>query len=122
MRKSSTKTTKKTTRKPTSRKVSKTSRTTGSTKKVVSRKSTRTSRLTNSTISFTFKDSSFVTGFRWVSNPTDMTTGNLTVSMKDGSRYLYRNVSKQIVQNWRRRQSAGSFFVKYIKEMKSERV
>jgi hypothetical protein len=82
----------------------------------------RTMSSAKSTISFTFKDSSFIKGFRWVANPKNPTVGNLTVFMKDDSRYLYRNIDKQTIRNWRRRQSAGTFFVKYIKEIKSERV
>lgn len=123
MKKTNMKSTKKTTTKSTPRKVSKTSRKPTGKTTTTRTKSTSSKRTVGSLlIQESFKDSSVVSGFRWVASKSDTSIGNLTVTMKDGSRYLYRSTPKQVVQNWRRRESAGTFFVKYIKPMKSERV
>jgi len=123
MKKTNMKSAKKTTTKSASRKVSKTSHKPAAKTASTKTKATNTKRTRASLfIQESFKGSSVVTDFRWVASKTNSDVGNLTVTMKDGSRYLYRSTPKQIVQNWRRRESAGAFFVKYIKPMKSERV
>lgn len=73
-------------------------------------------------IEHTFKGSSAITGFRWIASKTDHMKGNLTVTFNDGNRYLYRNVGKKEARNWMRVQSAGSYFQRYFKEMRSEKV
>ena len=73
-------------------------------------------------IEHTFKGSSAIASFRWIASKNDHTTGNLTVTFKDGGRYLYRNIEKKDVRNWMRVQSAGTYFQRHFKGMRSEKI
>lgn len=73
-------------------------------------------------IEHNFRGSSVISSFRWVASRTDHTTGNMTVTFNDGSRYMYRNITKNMARNWMRVQSAGGYFQRHLKPLRSERV
>jgi hypothetical protein len=81
-----------------------------------------TNNMITTLIEHNFRGSSAISSFRWVASRTDHTVGNMTVTFTDGNRYMYRNVNKTTARNWMRVQSAGGYFQRHLKPLRSERV
>ena len=81
-----------------------------------------TKNMITTLIEHNFRGSSAISSFRWIASRTDHTVGNMTVTFTDGNRYMYRNISKTVARNWMRVQSAGGYFQRHLKPLRSERV